>query len=1043
MPRYTRGEFLSAAGIAVVIGSMTVWAWQVQTPPGGRGSLTVGNSSIAGTVRNDAGEALAGLTVRAIERLTPPAIVEARYLIRSTARTTATGEYRLTGLGADSYLVDIPLQQVTIPVSVAERYAPGGTPSAANALFLRIADSFGPPPSSSGARIGAFRIQTMGAFAEAPRPRPPLENAVFVYPSRFFPSASTIGDARIITLGASEQFKADLVLPAVHGRRVSGRLVGRIDETAHLGVRLVPADDNFHVFREQDFQQAATITDEQGAFTLLGVPPGQYALKVLFVPSVVPGRDGGPPARVGARGGGAPTPDVVDHIRWAEAALTVADVDIDNLAVPLRQPVRVSGRLDLGAETAPATISQATISLTPSRPAPIPPPLPRPVGADGTFAIYVYGPGSYSPVIAGLPRWRVQSILLGTIPITGNQLRVPPEGLEGLTFSMTTSPGPGAPVLRPSAAPGNAPGPPSNPDNGFVAGRVIDGVTGEPVRGATVAMVLGEQRRAVAADETGSFSFGEATAGSYFISADAPGYAPGAFGRMRPDGDGSNLGLAARERVTTLIIRMWKFGHVAGRVMDSAGRPIPNASVLALFVRHRGEVRMIAARSRATTDPNGAYRISNLFPGDHVVCAPFTSTTFPESVLDAARRPGPSGADVASRLAASRGPRLSGDGVRLGDLRFLMNGALGLTALPSAVLPVGEISTYRFSCHGLSAALADADLVRVQPGEVQTGIDLRLTSGATTSLSGVVRGPDGPVAFLGLRLLPLRPDVMMINEHLPTAAAASDVSGAFTFLGVPPGQYSLRAYTAPPLSAQPALDGSYPGVLLWAEQPVTVPAEGLKGLEVTVRPTARIEGTVRFDGAGTPPAASAVQVRLTAEALLDPPLPAAVQVRADGTFTLQGYAPGTYTLYGTAGLWGASLTIDGKPVPGRRVTVAPTDLKNVDLTMTDRYTDVSGRVTAPGRGPIGVTVFVFPADYRRWLAEGASLAEMRAFRPSSNWNYRATWLPPGDYLVLAYPEADGSTLSTEFVERLAKLAAPVSLVVGQKTTLDLTIASIR
>lgn len=1032
----------AAAGLALVIGSMTAVAWQAQAPPGGRGSLTVANASIVGSVRNETGQPLAGLTVRAIQRFSPPATGESRYVVAGTGRTSASGEYRLLGLGADNYLVDVPLSQITMPVAVAERYASGGTAPGANAIFLRIADSFGPPPATAGARIGAFRIQTMGAFSEAPRPRPPLENAVFVYPSRFYPSAPTIGEGRVVSLRAGEQFQADLVLPSVRGRQVSGRLLGPVDEVAHLGVRLVPQEDDAHLFRDLDFQQAATVTNEQGAFTFIGVPPGRYVLKVLFVPSVVPGAPGSA-ARVGARGGGSPTPAVVDHIRWAERMLTVAEADLERVEVPLRPALRVSGRVVFDSAVPPETVSQMTVSLVKERPDPIPPPAPQPVSSDGTFTVRVYGPGSYSPVVSGLPRWQVQSILVGGVPITGNQLRIPPAGLEGLTFSMTTSPGPGAPALRPSAAPGSALPPPPGPDNGFIAGRVIDGDTEQPIRGATVGFVLGEQMRRVTTDETGSFSFGEATAGSYFISANAAGYAPSAFGKMRPDGEGSNLGLAARERVTTMVIRMWRFGSIAGRVTDASLRPVPNVGVVALFVGRRGSTRMVAARSFGRTDPSGAYQLSNVFPGDHVVCASFTSTTIPESVLDAARRPGPAGADVATRLSASRGPRLSADGVRLGDLRFLMSGYPLLTALPSPILPDAPISSYRFACHGLSSALSDAPIVRVQSGEERPGVDLRLTSGSTTTVSGVVRGPDGPAVFLGLRLLPLRPGVMMMNEHFPTAAAASDATGVFTFLGVPPGQYMLRSYTAPPLSAQPALDRSYPGVLLWTEQAVTVPAEGLKGLDVTIRPTARIEGTVRFDGTGTPPAASAVQVRLTTDALLDPPLPAPVMVRADGTFTLQGYAPGTYTLYATAGLWGASVAIDGKPVPSHRVTVGTTDLKNVDLTLTDRYTDVSGRVTAPGRSPIAVTVFVFPADYRRWLAEGASPAEMRSFRPSSAWSYRATWLPPGDYLVVAYPEADGSALSAEFVERLATLATPVSLVVGEKKTLDLTTASIR
>ena len=119
-------------------------------------------------------------------------------------------------------------------------------------------------------------------------------------------------------------------------------------------------------------------------------------------------------------------------------------------------------------------------------------------------------------------------------------------------------------------------------------------------------------------------------------------------------------------------------------------------------------------------------------------------------------------------------------------------------------------------------------------------------------------------------------------------------------------------------------------------------------------------------------------------------------------------------------------------------------MSNLVLTATDRPTTLSGQVTpAAGLGPIDAMVCIFPADYRAWIADNMSPMGMRFFRPSGNWTYNATWLAPGEYLAIVYREADGAEFTPAFIERLAKLATPVTVCPGEKATLDLRLVNIR
>ena len=351
--------------------------------------------------------------------------------------------------------------------------------------------------------------------------------------------------------------------------------------------------------------------------------------------------------------------------------------------------------------------------------------------------------------------------------------------------------------------------------------------------------------------------------------------------------------------------------------------------------------------------------------------------------------------------------------------------------------------------------LAESTVLPLNAGEGLFSIDLRLAGTPTTRITGSVRGPAGPLPHMGLHLIHAGDEAAVVvgSERLDAAAGVTDAAGNFTLLGVTPGRYRLRAWTVhvEGRTPSPLLPVGRPGlpsegITLWADVPITVAATGPVSVALTPAPTARVSGRLVFDGSGTPPSAAQFTLALQPPQPFEPPAPSPRRVGGDGSFVLHGYPPGRYGLpMGTLAGWRiTSATLDGKPLPGHAIQLGASDIGSLVLTATNRFTTLTGRITPePGLGPIGANIFLFPADYRGWIADGMSANRMRLFRPTGAWMYTATWLPPGDYLAVVFPEVDADDLTPPFIARLAALASKVTLTEGQAVTLDLRVASIR
>src|SRR5262249_2441819 len=116
-------------------------------------------------------------------------------------------------------------------------------------------------------------------------PPPDEQGRMQVYPFTYYPSATQLGNATTIALEAGQERSGlELQVRLVPAVRVSRHLAGPDGPASIVGVHLVPqaATD---VVDESAIETATTVTNASGDFTFLGVPAGQYTLKIARVPN--------------------------------------------------------------------------------------------------------------------------------------------------------------------------------------------------------------------------------------------------------------------------------------------------------------------------------------------------------------------------------------------------------------------------------------------------------------------------------------------------------------------------------------------------------------------------------------------------------------------------------------------------------------------------------------------------------------------------------------------------------------------------------------
>lgn len=344
------------------------------------------HGSIAGTVRDDAGDPVVGISVRTFNRLV--AGFQPMLFPRGAGVTDDRGQFRIGDLPAGDYLVCACAKE-PLPID--------------KDLLTRMA-SFTVPAASVAQR---------------------LDETVLTFAPTFHPGSTRVSGALPVTVGhGDDRVGITITMLAVRPVRVSGQLTGGgpTPGTSHK-LALFPEDEDPAAIGISELEPVSVMAD--GAFTFAGVTPGRYSLEAYPA-------DGGPglTASASVAVGDRDLTGVVlsltegstvrGHVEFTGVAarpdketMTRARVGIVPLEMTVGRLVRLGTTGGIGHEAQ--------------------------LRADDTFTIEGVRPGRYRFMSTGLgAAWlAVESVRTGDGLSADSLVTVPSSGLDALVVTMS------------------------------------------------------------------------------------------------------------------------------------------------------------------------------------------------------------------------------------------------------------------------------------------------------------------------------------------------------------------------------------------------------------------------------------------------------------------------------------------------------------------------------------------------------------------------------------------------------------------------------
>lgn len=562
---------------------------------------------------------------------------------------------------------------------------------------------------------------------------------------------------------------------------------------------------------------------------------------------------------------------------------------------------------------------------------------------------------------------------------------------------------------------------------GLMGGRA--GLVGMPSGGTPAAPMLEPfVNRVAVTDAGGRFSIERLPAGLFTLTVSRNPFLSVNYGQKRPGGQGRSIPIADGQQMK-LDLAMLRGGVVTGLVVGEDGQPAANAQVTAWRFMLNSGVRRLAQTNGVAADDRGVYRLSNLQPGDYVIgAAPNNADLFNrvplmdalESLIASAPVQPPSAPGLPASVTVSMPPGARGP----------MDG------------PPGYLPTY----YGGTTTRTDAMVLHVIAGEERSGIDIATMAVQATNVHGHVAMPAIDNVAVQLSLLPDDPTV----QGFSGARATPD--GSFTLRDVAPGTYTVLAQTvlapmqmlmraggpgAPPPPV-PALTNEQK---LWGRAVVTVGGDPSVTVELALQPGKSISGVVQFEMEHPPDLTrQRLNVMLSnAPGVNQPmfgPLPTAT-IGPDGRFTIAGVTPGRYVLRGGGNLK-SSIVLGRDSLDFPFEVAGDRDITDAVLTVTDKFTDLSGSVMDSSSKPVyDATVIAAAADPQYWTPGSRRIVTSR---PGLQGRYEFRNLPPGDYYLAVVMDLEsGGQFDPEFLKTLTT-GIRVTLSEGGRLSQDLRLA---
>ena len=615
-----------------------------------------------------------------------------------------------------------------------------------------------------------------------------------------------------------------------------------------------------------------------------------------------------------------------------------------------------------------------------------------------------------------------------------------------------------------------------------ISGTVTDAATGRPLAGAIVTLTpvsgtaTGLSSRQVT-NETGRFLFTDLEEGDgYRLSAGRLGYIGIGIGPQAQPGAAKPIVLARGEWVAERTMALARPGAINGTITDEAGEPVVGA-----FVRVLTEI-FVAGATRAVpgpvtrTDDRGVYRLAGLAPGAYYVSVPSIQMSVPAST-SLLTLSGLTAEAVAKAEAAGRPPSFRRDPAVRGDAGNHL--LVGSFVTPPPMAAAAGARAYPVLYYPAARRRAEAARIEVAASEDRRGVDLRLVPESVVRVSGRVEGPPEALADLTLRLLIVGDED--VGPGAETATAMVAPSGAFTFLNVPAGRYTVDASRA--VGDLNVLSGSLPGRTMLPTPPgafamnatsalfLPTPVRNMGSLSggvasgffgrarVDVGATDVVDVVVRVGRGVTmrgtlvtertqPESARQVRSLVIAEpAGGEPALGSFASTSPPGdpsSFAIEGLRAGEYLLRASAGVV-KSITWAGSNYSHRPFdTTAGSDIDGVVVTVTDQVVRFSGSVRDRSGVPVtSAAVLLFPAEREQWRRYGQQPARVRVVAVSSASRFVVDRIPAGDYFLIALDPGVGPWPHPQFLEKAVLQATRVSIEWGETRTQDLVLQQVR
>ena len=200
-------------------------------------------------------------------------------------------------------------------------------------------------------------------------------------------------------------------------------------------------------------------------------------------------------------------------------------------------------------------------------------------------------------------------------------------------------------------------------DEGVVQGRVVDARTGRPVADASVDLQGLDRAWSVSTDGQGRYEIAAVDPGEYRMSARAPGYVPSQFGQRNASERGSTIDVSGGRLTTGINVRLEPAGTVNGAIVDERGEGLAAVEMELVADRYSPAGVIPVAVAFAQSEEQGAFKFTNVLPGDYYVRA-YTSAIRPPGdrgqVYRASFFPGVSQVEFAQRVKLGAGEEAFG-----------------------------------------------------------------------------------------------------------------------------------------------------------------------------------------------------------------------------------------------------------------------------------------------------------------------------------------------------------------------------------------------